>query len=455
MQRHAALLRLLAWSLLLTGPTWRASAQSSDEITTGMQLNFLPPGARSLAMGGAFLGAADDATAAFANPAGLTQLVEPEASLEGRHWTQRTRYVDRGHRGQPIGLGIDTIEGFVFEEQVRRVEGLSFASVVYPRGRLSLALYHHQLARYRAGIRAQGAFYDDSVFGLVRYNPSISELALDIAATGGAVGWRVSDQLSLGLSAAFHEFELASRSQIYGVRFVPNLPDNVFAGRVFGPPVYRPNFLVLEQTQTGEDEAVGWSVGFLWRPDARWSVGGVYRPGPSFDFEATSTRGPLFPVEENEAFAQLGTRGRFHVPDTAGVGVTYRPTESTLLSFDWHRVEYSDLARDLVNLQTILVIDGGRFVASDANELHLGFEYQNVTARWPWSLRLGAWYDPEHRIRYEGERSEFLENKFLPGEDELHYAAGFGVVVGRVQIDVAADVSDPVDTISLSGVVRF
>lgn len=125
------------------------------------------------------------------------------------------------------------------------------------------------------------------------------------------------------------------------MRFVPNLPDNVFAGRVFGPPVYRPNFLVLEQTQTGEDDAVGWSVGFLWRPDARWSVGGVYRPGPSFDFEAASTRGPLFPVEEKAAFEQLGTRGRFHVPDTAGLGVTYRPTETTLVSFDWHRVEYS------------------------------------------------------------------------------------------------------------------
>src|SRR5215210_866139 len=43
-----------------------------------------PPGARALGIGGAFIGVADDATAAEANPAGLTILSRPELSLHVR-----------------------------------------------------------------------------------------------------------------------------------------------------------------------------------------------------------------------------------------------------------------------------------------------------------------------------------------------------------------------------------
>ena len=60
-----------------------AAAQNTDiESLSGLQFNFGNPGARSLGMGGAFLGLADDASAAEANPAGLTILRKPEISLE-------------------------------------------------------------------------------------------------------------------------------------------------------------------------------------------------------------------------------------------------------------------------------------------------------------------------------------------------------------------------------------
>ena len=51
------------------------------------EFSFSNPGARSLGLGGAFAALADDATAAFANPAGLVQLVRPEVSIEGRSWS--------------------------------------------------------------------------------------------------------------------------------------------------------------------------------------------------------------------------------------------------------------------------------------------------------------------------------------------------------------------------------
>ena len=58
--------------ILIALVTVPALAQNTDiESLSGLQFNFGNPGARSLGMGGAFLGLADDASAAEANPAAL------------------------------------------------------------------------------------------------------------------------------------------------------------------------------------------------------------------------------------------------------------------------------------------------------------------------------------------------------------------------------------------------
>jgi len=79
---------------------------------TTLQFSFSNPGARSMGFGGAFIGLADDATAAFANPAGLVQLVRAEVSLEGRRWSYDTPFTEGGRAsGLPTGVGIDDVAG--------------------------------------------------------------------------------------------------------------------------------------------------------------------------------------------------------------------------------------------------------------------------------------------------------------------------------------------------------
>ena len=53
-------------------------AGTDSPFDANLAINYQPPGARSQAMGGAFIGLADDATAAYVNPAGLVQLSNPE-----------------------------------------------------------------------------------------------------------------------------------------------------------------------------------------------------------------------------------------------------------------------------------------------------------------------------------------------------------------------------------------
>jgi len=73
------------------------AAQNTDiEALSGLQFNFGNPGARSLGMGGAFLGLADDASAAEANPAGLTILRKMEFSLEARNYEEAQQFSTSG-----------------------------------------------------------------------------------------------------------------------------------------------------------------------------------------------------------------------------------------------------------------------------------------------------------------------------------------------------------------------
>jgi len=57
------IIRALVAGILFLVPS--ASAQNLNDINAGIQFDFSLPGARSLAMGGAFVALADDATAAL------------------------------------------------------------------------------------------------------------------------------------------------------------------------------------------------------------------------------------------------------------------------------------------------------------------------------------------------------------------------------------------------------
>jgi long-subunit fatty acid transport protein len=94
LNRAFAMSRRVLW-LLFLGLFLQGSAVAQGLPTT-LEFSFSNPGARSMGFGGAFVALADDATAAFANPAGLVQLTRPEISLEGRSWSYLLQPVYRG-----------------------------------------------------------------------------------------------------------------------------------------------------------------------------------------------------------------------------------------------------------------------------------------------------------------------------------------------------------------------
>ena len=91
---------------------WPANSEAQTSLQIPLQFDFINPGAKSLSLAGAFAGLADDATASFANPAGLMQLVAPELSIELRGTRTTSPFLQRGRlSGDVTNEKTDTIPG--------------------------------------------------------------------------------------------------------------------------------------------------------------------------------------------------------------------------------------------------------------------------------------------------------------------------------------------------------
>lgn len=164
-KRDAAILRAafcLALALIGISGHQPLAAQTNLETNAGVHFNFSTPGAGNLALGGAFLALAFDASAAYTNPAGLTGIAAPEALVEARHWTFTHVFTDHGRiEGQaPTMSGEDTIAGLRDGQAEDQVTGLSFLSYVHPYRNWSFALYRHEVVNFEANFSTFGAYLE-------------------------------------------------------------------------------------------------------------------------------------------------------------------------------------------------------------------------------------------------------------------------------------------------------
>jgi hypothetical protein len=413
---------------------------SGQEVIVPLQFSFSDPGARSMGFGGAFVALADDATAAFANPAGLVQLATPELSVEGRHWSYSTPFTVGGRvEGQPSGIGIDTMPGISTARSEDDVGAISFLSVAYPKRKWSLAFFRHQLADFEFHGETQGLFGGGSDRGQVRIFDQRGMSHIELVSYGISGGYRISENVALGFGVVHHDGSFEGSATMF-------LPDDTPDG-LLGPTSFLPERSLVTERDSFDDTDWTLAAGFLWRLSKSWTLGGVYRQGPRFDAEAQFTAGEAgdFGVPPGGVFAEFSGIP-LDLPAAMALGWAYRSQDGDFtLSFQWDRIEYSSI------VETLELDDRA---LDDADELHLGGEYVFLRSTPVIALRLGAWLDPDHQIR--AITDDPLVRALLPGgDDEMHYAAGFGVALSSFQLDLGVDFSDQVDTVSLSAVYSF
>ncbi len=418
-------------------------APAAAQPVTTLEFSFSNPGARSMGFGGAFVALADDATAAFANPAGLVQLVRPELSIEARSWSYDTPFTRGGRAaGPPTGLGIDVAPGPLVGVSSPELSGLSFASFAYPGRRWAFALYQHQLANYEFSLETQGVF--GSTGGQTgRTTIQTGFWDLEIVTRGLAAAWRLGERLSLGIGVS--HFDPAGT--ILGRDY---LPDDDSIESFFAAASFLPARLTQVVSGQIEEPDWGWTAGLLWSPAPGWKLGGAFRQGPELVLELDLVTGPGDPRYPPGTVLIRDFPLDFHLPDVLAVGVSYRSPDGRWAgAVEWNRVDYSVIMESLGPQ----VNEVGEFI-DDADEIHLGGEYTFLESRPLWAVRLGLWLDPDHRVR--AAFGDAFDQALLPGgDDELHYAGGLGGVLGRFQIDLAFDLSALRDTAAFSVIYSF
>ncbi|HTQ81163.1 MAG TPA: hypothetical protein VMM92_14285 [Thermoanaerobaculia bacterium] len=460
------LFQLQAVALAILGATV-ASAQQAD---LGMRFNFSTPGARSLAMGGAFIGLADDATAAYTNPAGLSNLMVggPEVAIEARSWRLYNRNPVGGNdTGAPTGFGIDTVAGTAYGTSAVDTRGISFLSLGYvlPSG-WTAALYRHEPVHFLNQYVNQGIFHTSSVQQpcwtpetpgndqpLCREFPYRLNLRALVENYGVSVAHEIlepfgrsGEALSVGLGLSYYRFHSQARADffLYDRDHDPLL--NRLPGFLFGPADLLESSKLATASVDGTDSGVGINAGLLWKigREGRWSLGAVYRQGAGFKVagRATDALGHPLPAPESNVTSSL------RLPDSWGVGAAYSLGRGeTKLTLDLDQIRYSQRRSELPPRERASAqID-------DGNEVHLGMERvvpiaESLIA----TLRLGGWYESAHELR---QTSAGAPGAGGSSGGSYHWSGGLGLVVKEdYQIDVAADIAAGAHTLSLS-LLRF
>jgi long-chain fatty acid transport protein len=399
-----------------------------DASFSQFQLNRSLPGARSLAMGGSFVAVADDASAAYANPAGLTLLTRREVSAEGRAWENKFTFTDRGRiEGSPSGRGIDTIPGLVRRDGESRTSAVSFASYVdaVKDRRWIAALYYRTYADFSAQFFSQGVFSDK------RFGPYRFKTIFDVNSVGGAFAYQFGDcelyKSCVRVGAALNRFSL----HLDALEDVFHDPPND------GPATFHEPLDARARHQ-GDDAAYAVTAGVL------------YELGPTVRLAIAYRQGPSFSISEN-VFGMKST-GRLRLPAEYSAGFSWRCRHDLRLALEVDRVTYSSFIAGN-SLERLHLADG--------TELRLGGEW--VLRETSFNNKLiamaGAWYDPDHSLASKGpiviEGDLFRRAYFPEGSAQAHFSAGFGVHWRSVQANIAGDVSRQTRTGALSAIYRF
>jgi len=419
-------------------------AWAQNDIPGVFEFSFSNPGARSMGFGGAFAALADDGTAAFANPAGLVQLVEPEVSVEVRGRSYSTPFTAGGRIfGEPLGIGLDSAPGLREGRSSADLAGVSFLSYSRPVGRGALAFYRHELADFEFSGAMHGLFsgpWPDDI--LVRREfDQLRATDMEMVSYGLTGAYRVHENLSIGLGMAYYAGTLSSLTGLYLRADGFGSVEEAFSAIPFAPE----NLNYTLALETDDDD---WALlgGFLWRLADGWRIGGFFREGPELETASRFTTGAAFIFDLPAGFSQVVKSGPLAFPDVFGLGLSYRSAgESLTLAVEWDRVSYSSMVHYFSS-------EPGNEM-EDADEIHLGAEWVFVRSRPVVALRAGAWLDPAHRLH--NDTHYVLRSVLPPGEDELHVAAGLGIALRDFQLDLAVDLSDAVDAGSMSIVYSF
>jgi len=355
-------------------------------FASGFQIN--EHGARAMALGGAFTGLANDPSAVYFNPAGITQLtgthvmggvtlIVPKSSFRGPS-PSITEWELEKQIFNPIN--------FYVTHQASEKFHLGF-SVNNPYG-LGTKWPSDWVGKYMAVETEIRTFYFNAV-----------------------AAYQVSEEFSLGFgfTYAFGDV-LISRMQ--------NLsPFNADAE------------ISLEGTGSG----AGFNIGMLFKPSKNFSIGAAYKSRVHFKFEGDAT--VTAPKQFNGLLPTGNIEAPLTAPDILSVGIGVNANENLTLSADFQYTMWSTYDKLEVTFNDFIDSETGKPLVTtsvrDYDNSYIGRFGAEYTANDMLTLRAGFLYD---KNPVKDERVD----PTLPDADRMGFNAGVGIkLADNLSLDLA------------------
>jgi len=360
--RYFSIAAVVAGSLAVGSSAWALGFRNPDQS------------ARATAQGEAFVAQADDASAIYYNPAGLTQ-------VKGTQITSG------------MGLGFPKWE-YSGDDGNDEMNTMYMLPHFYASSDFGL-----QRWRFGLGLNVpfgNAAEYDEN--GPLQF--SVIEARMSVFSITPTVAYQVNDHLSLGVGLNIY----------YGTT---ELEQNV------PPPPFGPGGRLKFK---GDGMTVGATVGALWRINQQHSVGVTYRSPFQIDFEdSAKLTGGFAPTAESTASSTI------KFPQSVAVGYAFRPTPKWKLEVDVEWTNWDPLNNVTLSWPGAL-LDGTQipFNWEDSFFYEFGTQYQ-LNDRW--ALRAGY-------IFSENSVPDSSYSPSTPDADRHVFSAGVGYQSRRLDVDV-------------------
>ncbi len=370
------------------------SGASAQQVEISSTLNPVGSGARATGMGGAFIGVADDATAASWNPGGLIQLEKPEVSLVYANFYRDQQYHPTQHPKMNADNSIDT-------------SAINYASVAYPfvllNRNMIISLNYQRLYEMDKKVSTPYNFSTAPLIGTA-YN---FVQRGDLHAVSPAFAVQIKPGLSAGVTLNLWNDWLGnngweSTTYLIGTSF----------------PIH-----YLQEDQNSFS-GVNANFGVLWSFSGPFTLGLVYKTPFNAGLKKkeavfqdfTTSNPPVVTVRDDTMV----------MPASYGAGLQYRRSDQWTLAMDIYRTQWSrfyvkDAVDGEVNPLDGLPLSSGRL--KDTTQVRLGTEYLFIGKDSSIALRGGLFYDPE------------------PGKDRLNNFYGFSLGTGYSVSRFALDAS--------------
>ncbi|MFQ6113492.1 MAG: OmpP1/FadL family transporter [bacterium] len=412
---------------------------------SNLRIDFISVGARPAALGGAFIGAAQDETAAPINPAGLTYLKSVGVSLHQRRARFKFKEPERSFDNPDAKRNFHTSN---FDQ--------SMVTVFVPVKKVTFAIFRQVVFDSRFNFETRQFLTIDpplttqqALGGLGNFPGRKVDLDLEMVTDALSVAFELSKRISIGVTGKISVLNFKLHEQTF-------LDPQVTNGQLPGDNSAETTYSITSVDERNTEQ--NFSVGFMGKLIVdKLFFGAVYNFNPSFNLKSTMFL-PEYKIDSENltlhAESPENTTFKLSVPDTYGFGFYYVASSQLRFTFDVVRVEYSDLlsgndlnvvADDLINSQGAYE-DPDRqpdLTIDDATEFHFGLEYLYKSPKLGLiPLRFGVFTNPDHRI-YAAAADPDLKRLYPKARSRIHYTFGLGVVLtNNLKFDGSVGVSN-------------